>query len=134
MIGKSVSQYCKEFTKIENYEKAIADDTQLWEVHHRREDTYSCKELIERGEYFNVPPENLIFLTPTEHRKIDSKCKRNGASHKGMKRSETTKRKISEAKKGKKFSEEHKRKMSENHVGTSGKHWKLGPDGHRIFY
>lgn len=89
--------YCRHPELIENYDKAIADNTQTWEVHHRKEEFYSYKELIERGEYFDVPPEDLIFLTPSEHNKIDSYCKRNGEAKKGKKHSEKTKRKISEA-------------------------------------
>lgn len=75
--------YCRHPELIENYNLAISDKTQVWEVHHRREEFYSCKELIERGEYFDRPPEELIFLTKSEHRKIDSKCKRHSEAHKG---------------------------------------------------
>lgn len=99
--------YCRNPELIENYELAIADETQTWEVHHRKEELYSQKELIERGEYFDVSPEELIFLTESEHHKIDPKCKRVGEAHKG-----------------KKLSEEHKRKLSEahkNHKGLSKK-------------
>ena len=88
--------YCTRPELIENYDKAIADKTQVWEVHHRREEFYSQKELVARGEYYDVKPEELIFLTPAEHRNIDSKCKRH-----------------SEVMKGRQLSEEHKRKMSE---------------------
>lgn len=93
--------FCKHPELIENYDKAIADETQTWEVHHRREELYSRAELIERGEYYDRPPEELIFLTPTEHRKMDSMSKRNAEAHKGKKHSEETKRKMSEARKGK---------------------------------
>ena len=136
--------YCRHPELIENYDKAMADETQTWEVHHRKEELYSFKELVERGEYYDVLPEELIFLTPSEHRKIDSFCKRMseaikgkkfgsrseetkrkiGEAHKGKKHSDETKRKISEAlkgkptwSKGKKLSEEHKRKLSETHKG-----------------
>lgn len=77
--------YCRSPELIENYGKAIADETQVWEVHHRREEFYSCAELIERGEYFDVEPSELIFLTRDEHRKIDSKCKRHSEAMKGHK-------------------------------------------------
>lgn len=87
--------FCRKPELIENYDLAISDKAQVWECHHRREELYSQKELKERGEYFDVSPEELIFLTKSEHCKIDSKCKR-----------------VSEALKGKKFSEEHKRKIS----------------------
>lgn len=77
--------YCRHPELIENYDLAIADTTQVWEVHHRKEELYSQKELKERGEYFDVSPEDLIFLTPTEHRKIDSACKRNSEAQKNHK-------------------------------------------------
>jgi len=105
--------YCRHPELIENYDLAISDTTQTWEVHHRREEFYSYKELIKRNEYFDVEPEELIFLTPAEHRKIDSFCKRMSEAQKGKKHSEESKRKISEANKGKKHSEESKRKISE---------------------
>ena len=89
---------CRNPELIENYDKAIADTTQVWDCHHRKEEFYSQKELKERNEYFDVPPEDLIFLTVAEHRKIDSFCKR-----------------MSESLKGKHLSEEHKRKIGKAH-------------------
>ena len=77
--------FCRNPELIENYAEAIADTTQIWEVHHRREEFYSYAELIERGEYFDVSPEELIFLTRAEHRKIDSKCKRQSEALKNHK-------------------------------------------------
>ena len=97
--------YCRRPELIENYDLAIADTTQMWEVHHRREELYSQEELKERGEYFDVPPEELIFLTQSEHSKVDSACKRQSKAHKGKKRgphSEETKRKIGKAHKNRK--------------------------------
>ena len=96
--------YCRHPELIENYEKAVSDTSKMWDVHHRKEEFYSYKELIERGEYYDVPPEDLIFLTREEHCKIDSYCKRLGETRrgkKGKKPSEETKRKLSEAHKGK---------------------------------
>ena len=75
--------YCRHPELIENYDLAIADTNQMWEVHHRKEEFYSQKELIERGEYYDVPPSELIFLTKSEHNKIDSKRKRQGKANKG---------------------------------------------------
>ena len=109
--------FCRHPELIENYDKAIADDTQTWQVHHRREEFYSQKELIERGEYYDVPSEELIFLTRAEHSKVDSMHKRHSEAMKGKKHSEEHKMKISEAHKGKKCSEEHKRKISESKKG-----------------
>ena len=106
--------YCRNPELIENYDEAIADTTQTWDCHHIKEEFYSQKELIERGEYFDVSPEDLIFLTPSEHHKIDSFCKRNSEAMKGKKFSEEHKRKMSEAHKGKKYSEETKKKIGES--------------------
>lgn len=94
--------YCRNPELIENYDKAVADTTQTWEVHHRKEEIYSQKELIERGEYYDVSPEELIFLTKEEHHKIDSCCKRIGKFMKGKKKSEECKRKIRESQKNRK--------------------------------
>lgn len=96
--------FCRHPELIENYEKAIADTAQVWDCHHRREEFYSQKELKERGEYYDVPPDELIFLTKSEHYKMDSACKRISEAMKGKKQpplSEETKRKMSEAHKGK---------------------------------
>ena len=51
MISKrSAKAYCRDdISLIENYDKAIADKTQVWDCHHRRETIYSVKELIEIG-------------------------------------------------------------------------------------
>ena len=38
----TVKRFCNDYSKIENYDKAIADTTQTWEVHHKM-------ELIETG-------------------------------------------------------------------------------------
>jgi hypothetical protein len=105
---------CRHPELIENYDKAIADTTQIWEVHHRKEEFYSYKELIERGEYYDVQPEDLTFLTRKEHRKIDSANKRLSEAKKGKKLSEEHKRKISEMMRGKELSGKHKRKIGES--------------------
>ena len=75
---KNVKKFCKDdFSLIENYDKAIADNTQTWVCHHRRETIYSAKELIEIGEYYNRPACELIFLTKTEHRRLHTIGKNN---------------------------------------------------------
>ena len=79
-IKKNCEPYCNCFCRhpelIENYEKAIADKTQTWEVHHRLESCFTQKFLKEMNLYYDVEPEALIFLTHKEHCKIDSFCKR----------------------------------------------------------
>lgn len=136
MIGKK--RFCKDFTKIENYEKAVNDTTQTWVCHHRLEThnsdgerrlvDISKAELIALGMYFDRPPEELIFMTALDHKRLHNV---------GKKRSEETKKKISETMKGKPKSEETRRKLSESHKGNrpleetkrkmsethKGKHW-----------
>lgn len=117
------SKYCcEDITLIENYDEAIADTTQTWQIHHKDEIKVlpsgmivyrTQQELIENGRYYNCPANELIFLTKSEHSKLHIKyrpslpkeCyvkavitrKNNGNSH----HTELTKRKISEARKGK---------------------------------
>lgn len=109
--------FCRHPELIENYDKAVSDTTQTWEVHHRMEKYFPQKTLIAIGWYYDVEPEELIFLTVAEHNKIDSKCKRQSEAKKGKKHSEEAKRKISESKKGKPRSEETKKKIAESMKG-----------------
>ena len=127
---KLAKSYCKEdISKIENYDKAVADTTQTWHCHHRNEVkvlpsgiTVICshKELKENGIYYNCPANELIFLTQSEHsrlhnlnrsidviKKISNTLKGHTSPRKGVKLSEYTKKKLSESHKG-------------NHKGT---HW-----------
>ena len=118
--------FCKSYTKIENYETAINDTTQTWHCHHRLETHFSdgtprpknaqllASELEALDMYYDRPPEELIYLSTFDHlslhssrRKLTDETKRKIAnSHKGIKRgplSEETKRKLSESKKGRCF-------------------------------
>ena len=112
MINESrVKKYCKEeLSKIENYDKAVADTTQIWDLHHRTEIWWNCtaQELIDNECYYNRKACELIFLTHAEHTRLHNK---------GKLLSEEQRRKISEAKKGKTLSEEHRRKLSEAKKG-----------------
>ena len=139
---RTAKAYCRDdISLIENYDKAIADKTQVWDCHHRRETIYSVKELIEIGEYYNRPACELIFLTPVDHRRLhklgkhlsEETRKKLSESKKGEKcyifgkhLSEETRKKISESKKGKYPSEESRKKMSESKKGKKcyifGKH------------
>lgn len=123
-IGR-LKKLCKDYTEIENYEKAIADNTQIYDCHHKLETHFSdgtprpknaqltSKELIVLDMYYNRPPEELIFLTHSEHSILHHKGKICSSL------SEEHKRKISISNKGKHYywkgkhlSEGHKEKLS----------------------
>ena len=128
---RKVKKFCKDdISLIENFEKAISDSNQTWDCHHRRENIYSRKELIENNEYFHRPAEELIFLTPFEHNSLHKKGNKNMLGkpswNKGRQFSNETKLKISKALKGKNtwmkgkhLTEEHKQKISNS---LKGKH------------
>lgn len=101
---------CEDPSLIENYDKAIADTTQMWECHHRGEvlpcGRFSIDDLKKFGLYFNRPAAELIFLTPSAHRQLHFK---------GVPLSEDRKKAIGEAKKGVPLSEEHKKAIGEGH-------------------
>ena len=138
---ESAKKFCNEdISLIENYDKAISDQNQTWQCHHRREMTTSRKELIKIGEYFNRPASELIFLTEYEHKSLHFKGKPSwikgkhlSEEHKkklsiaGKARHHTkeTKRKLSETLKGRVFTEEWKKKLSAASKGNKnalGKH------------
>ena len=115
---KTVKRFCKDdISLIENYDKAIADTTKVWDCHHRRETIFSKSDLIEIGEYYNRPACELIFLTPTDHQRLHNLGKPSGM--KGKHHSAETRRKLSEAKKGKHLSEESRKKISEANKGEN---------------
>lgn len=80
----TVKQFCKDYTKIENYEEAIKDQSQIWYCHHILGEILTRQQLLDHAFYYDVPPCMLKFVTRAEH------------IHK----------------KGKHHSEEHRRKMS----------------------
>lgn len=122
---KRVKKFCKDYTKIENYEEAINDTTQTWHCHHILGEILTKQQLLDHDFYYDIPPCMLKFVTPTEHRALHTKGKKNPmygrtSPMKGKTLSEETRRKLSEAKKGKKrapFSEETRKKMSEAQKG-----------------
>ena len=72
--------FCVDNTLIENYEKAKADNFVNWERHHRLETHTSegekrlvqltPEELKALDVYYNRPPEEMIYLTVQQHRKL----------------------------------------------------------------
>ena len=123
--------YCRDdLSKIENYDLALADATQIWDCHHRDEirelpsgmKVYRSKqELIENSRYFQCPANELIFLTHKQHASIhnkgkhlDSDTKRKlSDANKGQTRTAETRRNLSESLKGRTLSVEHRQKLSE---------------------
>ena len=128
---RNFGKYCTEPEKIENYEKALADNFKGWEIHHRLETHnsdgerrlvgISMDELKALGMYYNRPASELIFLTVSEHNSLH---KKGNTYTLGKHHSEESKKKMSLAKKGmyigeknpfygKTHSEETKRRLSE---------------------
>lgn len=99
-----------EVNKIENYDLAIADTTQVWHCHHKLEiqgdKVISKNDLIKQGLYYHRPAEELIFLTRSEHMILHGKHPRIRKvgelnSFYGKHHSEETKKRISKSRKGK---------------------------------
>ena len=91
---------CEDISLIENYDKAIADQTQTWDCHHRGEilpcGRFKAKHLKKFNLYYNRPACELIFLTHDEHTRLHKQ----GVPRpdlKGVPKSEATKRAIGEA-------------------------------------
>lgn len=122
-------EFCKEeISKIENYDKAINDPTQIWDCHHKIElhqdgsVRFTRASLKKLDLYYNRPASELIFLTHSEHSHIHNK----GVNHplygkpawnKGKTSTPETRAKLSESHKGKTFSAETKAKMSASRKG-----------------
>lgn len=85
---ETIYRFCDgDISKIENYDKAINDDTQTWDCHHRLEELgFTKDELKYLGLYYKIPADELIFLTRQEHIDIHKK---------GRERPEEVKEKIS---------------------------------------
>lgn len=104
-------RYCKEdISLIENYAAMLADTSQCWCCHHRREisEHKSYKQLIAEKLYYARPAAELIFLTKSEHTALHNKDAKTAVP-----RSEETKQKIRETLTGVPLSEERKRNISE---------------------
>lgn len=128
---KDVKKFCKDYTKIENYEEAMNDTTQTWHCHHILGEILTKQQLLDHDFYYDIPPCMLKFVTPTEHRALHNHCseetrKKMSEAKKGEKNhfygkthTEETRKKISEANKGRIFSEETRKKISESNKGKA---------------
>ena len=103
MISESQSRkFCRDdISKIENYDLAIADKTQTWDLHHRLELTLDGEFALTRDQlkmhdmYYQRPYYELIFLTHTEHRRLHNRALSDEARRKigeAVKRRATMKR------------------------------------------
>ena len=110
---EKVSKFCKDYTKIENYEEAVDDQSQVWHCHHILGEILTRRQLLDHDFYYDVPPCMLKFVTRAEHARLHMKGKKRASF------SAETRRKMSEAHKGKKFSDEHRRHMSETRKGRT---------------
>ena len=66
---------CEDISLIENYDKAIADKTQVWHCHHRNgiELKMSEQQLKDANMYYKRPACELLFLTEEQHKQLHSK-------------------------------------------------------------
>ena len=124
-MGYNFEKFCKDYTNIENYEKARKDNFKGWNCHHRLETHNSdgesrlvditAAELKALNMYYRRPASELIFLTTREHNSLHHKGNKYSL---GKHLSEETKKKISDARKGKPKSAETRKKMSEAMKGN----------------
>ena len=65
MISVKISMdYCSEdLSRIENYELALDDKEEVWQIHHKLEAFYSAAELKAMNLYYERPAKELIFVT-----------------------------------------------------------------------
>ena len=69
---KTIGYCCEDIQNIENYDAAVADNSQKWVCHHRNEITLglSSEQLIRKHLYYERPASELIFLTNSEHTRL----------------------------------------------------------------
>lgn len=127
MISDHIKLFCcEDISKIENYDKAIADKNHIWHCHHRFETFWwfntSMDALKKAGMYYHRPANELIFLTLEEHSRIHA---RGNKYTLGWKPSDETRKKMSESAKRRprvKMSDESKRKISMKNSGKKRTH------------
>lgn len=114
MISDEVRKYCRKIYHhlIENYDEAINSE-EMYICHHRKEidkdgrNAFSADELIDLGEYFHRPPEELIFLTKSEHKALHQ-----AANNKDRNVTEEHKREVAKARQ-KRYREKHREEINQ---------------------
>lgn len=132
MITKNIKKICKEDPSlIENYDKAIEDNTQVWECHHRKETELGLRpsDLIRMKMYYYRPANELIFLTSSEHMKLHGKDIGNGL--KGKPKSTEHKKKLSDSVKKFFENEENKEKWLQSILNSEKKKEVMQSDWYR---
>ena len=79
---KSAKRYCKDdISLIENYDEAIKDKDNVWDLHHRLEislegkEVHTHKSLKQLGMYYKRPYFELIFLKHGDHAALHNRVK-----------------------------------------------------------
>ena len=126
MINKYYAKkFCKDYTKIENYEEAVNDTTQTWHCHHILGEILTKQQLLDHDFYYDIPPCMLKFVTKAEHRRLhnmnmsEETCRKRNEALKGRTFTAETRRKMSEAMKGRTLSNETRKKLSEAAKGEN---------------
>lgn len=127
MIPQNAYSYCKDdISKIENYEKAVNDNTQMYEIHHRLELTldgdfaHTVDELKRMDMYFNRPYFELVFLTKAEHTALHMKVRPHSSIE------SRNRKKSVEGDKNPFYGKTHSIEFRKNHSKLlKGKTWKL---------
>ena len=122
---RTVKEFCKDYTNIENYETAINDESQSYVCHHILGEILTREQLIEHDFYYDVPSCMLKFVTKAEHNKLHR-------HHKGKFLTDEQKKNCTPKTKvkywlGKKRGEEFSKKMSEVQKGRIP--WNKGMKG-----
>lgn len=108
---KKVKKFCKDYTRINNYEEAVNDKTKMWDCHHILGEIISREQLKDHDFYYDVPPCMLNFVTRSEHNSIHKSGNKNGFY--GKKHSDETRARMSASHKGHDVTDETRRKISE---------------------
>lgn len=77
MIKNFNKEFCKDpVWEIEGFKEALDDQEQVYVLHHIKGEKMSREQLIEAGQYYNVPATELRWVSKKEHQRIHHlKCK-----------------------------------------------------------